>query len=463
MKILVTKSQSNNLNSILNENQALSNFLRNGWKSIKKYFAFDPVGKILTKLLSTNTRTGNSWESIFSQLITNNQFNTRIRVGNLVGTITKPKHLAILFYRNMLTNEDAALIIKTIINNAVDDKTITEVAKFMVARDKQLRQTLKGLSEIEIKRHLRSNGYNSDASDAIAKEFSSKFNLNFLGREYQRWVSNPKLYQLIFGKGPIDGQSKQKILIKWLLTGTTRKNLRSEIKLVVSEAIRSGLSLDAAKPIIKMFASFTIEAVLRWLSLVIALTFLKYAIQYWREQGTEEMDLRKDSSSLKLIWDDFWGSPESVPFRWVIPIRTIYPMILDIIDGILRRETPTMIYDKLISNQLPEQKELEQIENEMVQVLETESELDQEIENEYSLQSETESQTTNTSTTTTTDALDSSKFPLKIGSKGEYVIKLQKFLNDVIPQSPLVVTGVFDQKTKDKLDQFKNLTNEKFQ
>ncbi len=45
-------------------------------------------------------------------------------------------------------------------------------------------------------------------------------------------------------------------------------------------------------------------------------------------------------------------------------------------------------------------------------------------------------------------------FPLKLGSKGPNVVKLQKFLNDKIPGNPLTVNGVFDQKTADKLIEF---------
>jgi hypothetical protein len=43
------------------------------------------------------------------------------------------------------------------------------------------------------------------------------------------------------------------------------------------------------------------------------------------------------------------------------------------------------------------------------------------------------------------------EFPLRLGSKGPKVAQLQRFLNDKISQSPLVIDGVFGQKTKDKL------------
>lgn len=45
-------------------------------------------------------------------------------------------------------------------------------------------------------------------------------------------------------------------------------------------------------------------------------------------------------------------------------------------------------------------------------------------------------------------------FPLKKGSEGPNVVKLQKFLNNKISKNPLTVNGVFDQKTQDKLIEF---------
>ena len=45
-------------------------------------------------------------------------------------------------------------------------------------------------------------------------------------------------------------------------------------------------------------------------------------------------------------------------------------------------------------------------------------------------------------------------FPLKFGSQGPNVVKLQKFLNDKIRTNPLTVNGIFDQKTADKLIEF---------
>lgn len=48
---------------------------------------------------------------------------------------------------------------------------------------------------------------------------------------------------------------------------------------------------------------------------------------------------------------------------------------------------------------------------------------------------------------------DKSKFPLKLESEGPEVAQLQNYLNKLIPLEPLVVNGIFDKKTQDKLIQ----------
>jgi hypothetical protein len=60
--------------------------------------------------------------------------------------------------------------------------------------------------------------------------------------------------------------------------------------------------------------------------------------------------------------------------------------------------------------------------------------------------------------TTTEPTYDKSKFPLKLDSRGPEVAQLQNYLNKLIPFEPLVVNGIFDKKTQDKLKQLqKNL------
>jgi hypothetical protein len=54
---------------------------------------------------------------------------------------------------------------------------------------------------------------------------------------------------------------------------------------------------------------------------------------------------------------------------------------------------------------------------------------------------------------------DKSKFPLRLGSQGSEVAQLQNYLNKLIPMDPLVVNGIFDKKTQDKLIQLQKTLN----
>jgi hypothetical protein len=50
--------------------------------------------------------------------------------------------------------------------------------------------------------------------------------------------------------------------------------------------------------------------------------------------------------------------------------------------------------------------------------------------------------------------IDSDTFPLRHGSKGPNVVKLQKFLNSKLPNNPLTVNGIFDTPTENKLIEY---------
>ena len=456
MKIIINEDKIPLIEPLLKESPAgIINTLRTSIKNVGKRLFKNPVETILDNLRNTDTITGKSWEGIFRNLIQSNRFDTIIRVGNLRGRVTNPRQLSRLFSSGRLSDKDAALIIQTIINNTIKDTDVLKFAKYITSKDKTLKTSLKGLSENEIILRLKTNGFNSRAAKAIAKEVhqSAKFGGGIgVWKGIQEWSKSPKLYQLFFNKS-IDGQSRQKILLKWLLTGTTRKDLRKYLKEVVKSFKDEGISIEGAKPFIKMLTSFSTEAILRWITLNVFLMFIDWGVSIWKESGGPEMDKRMDESTFSLLWQDFIDHLKTTPFGWVIPAKTVLPAVWDIFDGLLRRKTPLQIWEDMRAGILPEQQELETINNQMTSVIETETELDSQIKDLYDSDSPKPEISSD---------VDQSIFPLKIGSKGPEVTKLQTFLNQMVPQPPLKVTGVYDQKTKDKLDIFKNLTNEKF-
>lgn len=52
------------------------------------------------------------------------------------------------------------------------------------------------------------------------------------------------------------------------------------------------------------------------------------------------------------------------------------------------------------------------------------------------------------------EKIDQDTFPLKFGSRGPNVVKLQKFLNSKLPNNPLTINGIFDTETENKLIQY---------
>ena len=50
--------------------------------------------------------------------------------------------------------------------------------------------------------------------------------------------------------------------------------------------------------------------------------------------------------------------------------------------------------------------------------------------------------------------IDQDTFPLKFGSRGPNVVKLQKFLNSKLPNNPLTINVIFDTETENKLIQY---------
>jgi hypothetical protein len=387
MKILITENQSSRVNKLLNESRSgLLKILKNYFTQMRKNFSSNPIGKVLTDLSSTTTRNGKSWDSILDSLIKSGQLNTQIKYGNFTGKITEVKHLSGAFYGGMLSKEDAALVIKTIINNSNNLDDISKIAKYIVKSDKGLRNAAKGKNESQIKSLLTNKGYEGGSIESITNELVKNAKSGsipgFVWSGVKDWSNSPKLYQILY-KSNIGGQSRLKVLSKWLLTGTTRKDLSKSILEVTKSFIKGGVSIDAAKPLIKLLTSFSVEAILRWMTLNIALTLADLVIMYFKEYGTEETDRRSTEELIDLVSKDFWDNFITTPFGWVIPARTVIPAVNKIVSGIFYRKPPLEIYDDMKKGKLPEQRELKENSDEINRVIESKDEKDSQIEEIY--------------------------------------------------------------------------------
>lgn len=465
MKIIISEDQIPIIESLLNEAPAgILNSLKGSARSLYRYLR----GNVVTRILKELAGNSNSyWRQYFDPLLSQSKFT--LKNGTAITDYTK---LLDSLFDNELSKDSAALVIKTIINNTNLTKDYELLAKYIVHRDKDLVKFYKGWIKSRITSDLVTKGFTDDAAKYITdaletNKAAAKTGKTWVGQSFKEWRASPNVLKAFFKLGgSVEGEKSVKVLFKWLLTGTTRKNLRGNVTDTIDEMIdlfkSNGVSFETAKPLIKLVTSFGTEAILRWMCLNFAMSALYYITTVIKETGGEEMYKRIDQNVLSLLVQDFWNSVKTTPFGWVIPFRVVIPKVWEIVEGVTRRQTPMQIIENMKNEELPEQKELKELNNEMTQVTETKSELDDLIDARHNADESKLEITSDSSKTGISSDVDQSIFPLKIGSKGPEVTKLQTFLNQMVPQPPLKVTGVYDQKTKDKLDIFKNLTNEKF-
>jgi hypothetical protein len=376
MKIIITESQINKITTSINEVSGASRLLARPLvhlRNLSRSLLSGPINSVLTNLSKTNTVSGASWETIFNKLITKKKFTSAI--------VTKPSQLSVLLRKGKLSVDDVVLIHKTIINNSIDKDTMENIARHILSSDTAFRNTFKNKTKYQIKSILRKKGYRGKSIDILTKEILNKSNYVIptgFWKNLKEYQKSPKLYELFY-KNSVDGQSRIKILSKWLLTGTTRKNLRNQLKQVVLSFKDSGLTLEGSKDLIKLLVSFSTEAILRWMTLNVALSAIDFTITYIKEQGTEEWERRKDSGVIKLILKDFFEHFKTTPFGWVLPFRTVIPAVGEIVSGLFYRRTPAQIFNQMMNRTLPEQKELESLNNEFNEAIDN-PELDGQIE-----------------------------------------------------------------------------------
>lgn len=191
--------------------------------------------------------------------------------------------------------------------------------------------------------------------------------LDILGKGFREGYNAPSVLRGVLNWNSfIPGQNAKGwvLAMRWLFTGTTR-SIPKGFQEVWSVLVKNGVSKDFAKILAIKITSVGAEVFMRWLILNGVIFVFNQIVSYVRENGGDENSKRKNASLVMLAWEDLknnWG--EFGP-RWVWPIGTVWEPIVETVDGILRRETPTEIYDKIKSGNLPEQKELEKLNTEV--------------------------------------------------------------------------------------------------
>ena len=154
------------------------------------------------------------------------------------------------------------------------------------------------------------------------------------------------------------------LALRWFIFGTTR-SIPKGFSQIYSVLVKKGVSKDFAKILATKIISVPSEVFARWVIINGVVFVFNLIVAYVRENGGEENSKRENGVLAMLAWEDIkknWGgfSP-----HWVWPVATVWGPIIDIINGVFRRETPGEIYDKIKSGNLPEQKEKEKLDSEI--------------------------------------------------------------------------------------------------
>ena len=191
--------------------------------------------------------------------------------------------------------------------------------------------------------------------------------VNILSKGFKEGWNAPSLLKGVLNWSKfIPGQDVKGwvIFTRWLFSGTTR-SIPKGFQQVWDILVKQGVGKDFAKILAIKITSVGAEVFKRWLYLNGTIFVFNQIVAYVRENGGEENSKRENQNLIELAWKDIQNNWGQFGPRWVWPVATVFKPIIEIINGILKRETPGKIYDKMKAGNLPEQKELDTLNTEI--------------------------------------------------------------------------------------------------
>jgi hypothetical protein len=271
-----------------------------------------------------------------------------------------------------LNPQDTIKVLKVLFKNETSNKELLEsIANYIVKNDQSI-VNFKGKSKEEIISILKPK-YGDEQSKILADKIY-KYNysnirqgLNVLSKGYREGWNAPSLLKGVLNWNKLIPEYNAKgwvLFTRWLFTGTTR-NIPKGFQQIKDTLVKQGVGEDFAKILAIKITSVGVEVFKRWIILNGVVFLLNQVISYFREMGGNEMSKRESTSLLEDIVTDMENNWGKFGPRWVWPVGTVAEPIFTIVRGILKRETPSEIYEKMKSGSLPEQKELETLNNEI--------------------------------------------------------------------------------------------------
>jgi hypothetical protein len=273
------------------------------------------------------------------------------------------------FLLGKVTDRDAEVIFKEIFKSVDEESVISDMADFIVKNNKDFvnryrmkpkEQIVTELTPIYGKKQAEILS-NKLYSRGIAPSVRSIAQL--MGEAWGRaWVT-PGLVRVIAKiRGRVNGEKSWALLLRWVITGTTR-NLSKDGAELFRSLIRNGVSTEQAMILTRLAVSLGMEVFQRWIilngSVMVAKIIAQYTMDYYKNTG--ERERRSDDEFYDLVIRDIKNNWPNYDYGWVWPAGTVYDIVMKTAEGIVRRYKPMELVDYVTKGKLPEQQELNQI------------------------------------------------------------------------------------------------------
>ena len=304
-------------------------------------------------------------------LLKNSEIDNFIYVNGQRGSIRNGNQVLNNFISGNLTSRDSEKVFNVIFRTTEDVKDIEVMADFLINQPNFVSK-FKGKTKQEIISELTPK-YGEKQSKVLADKLPSKpVNFNIAALLSEAWGEawqTPGLLKVISKiRGSVDGVASWKLFMKWLVTGTTRRGFMG-FDQVYKELLKSGFSAPTARTLAKVVISLGFEAFQRWLVLNFTITILKMFVEYWRYQDSPEQDRRSMMASFDIFWERVLANWSGWGFGWVWPVADVAPIVYRLAVGILKVMPPGQLYDYVINERLPVNREAISLDNQVMKEL----------------------------------------------------------------------------------------------
>jgi hypothetical protein len=263
------------------------------------------------------------------------------------------------FINGRLRSADAEKVFTSILRAADDDEQIKVMVDFLMNQTSFVSKH-KGKTKEQIIQQL-SPKYGDRAANILSQRLTyksvAKSMVSLFSEAWGEAWQTPSLLKVITRLGKdVNGVSAWKSFTRWLFTGSTRKGLLG-FEQVFRDLMKMGFTPPTARTLAKVVLSLGFEVFQRWLILNLSITILKMFVEWARYYGGPEQEKRSTMELWRIFKESFEQNWPGYSFGWVWPAGTVLPIAYRLIEGILRLYTPGELYDYVIKEKTPVQRE----------------------------------------------------------------------------------------------------------